>query len=194
MLLLPALVSEFDGPAMPRIIEELKGANYLAKIVLSLDRADAAQFKQVKQIMSGLPCEVRIVWHDGPRMQQFYQELKASDFKMDKAGKGQSVWMTLGYILADSTVRTIALDDCDIVNYKRELLARLVYPLIHPAIDIEFSKGYYARSTDRLYGRVMRLFYTPLIKTLKKIIAAIPDFQDRIAEAVEMDNLQLGAD
>ena len=44
VLLLPALFSEFETPAMPRIIEELKGINYLKNIVLSLDRANKKQF------------------------------------------------------------------------------------------------------------------------------------------------------
>jgi glucosyl-3-phosphoglycerate synthase len=50
------------------------------------------------------------------------------------------------------------------------MLARLVYPVVHPATDFEFSKGYYARVTDKLYGRFTRLFYTPLIRTLRRIL------------------------
>ncbi len=170
VLLLPALYSEFEGPAMPKIIEELKKVKYLYKIVLSLDRADEQQFKKAKEFMSELPTEVRIVWHDGPRIQTLYQELKEKGFWVDIPGKGRSVWMTLGYILADTNAYAIALHDCDIVNYKRELLARLVYPVVHPALDFEFSKGYYARVTNKLYGRVTRLFYTPMIRALKKIL------------------------
>ncbi len=67
MLLLPALVTEFDGPAMPRIIEELGSVNYLYQIILSLDRADRKQFRKIRKIMSSLPSEVKVVWHDGPR-------------------------------------------------------------------------------------------------------------------------------
>jgi glucosyl-3-phosphoglycerate synthase len=170
VLLLPALVSEFDGPAMPNIIKELMGVEYLHKIILSLDRADENQFRKVKEIMSSLPSKVRIIWHDGPRMQALLQELKNADFTLGQPGKGRSVWMTLGFILADPYVDVIALHDCDIVNYKNEMLARLIYPVVHPAVDFEFSKGYYARVTDRLYGRVTRLFYTPLIKSMKRIL------------------------
>ncbi|NLA75221.1 MAG: glycosyl transferase, partial [Deltaproteobacteria bacterium] len=85
-------------------------------------------------------------------------------------GKGRSVWMTMGYILADPSIEAIALHDCDILNYNKEMLARLIYPVIHPALDFEFSKGYYARVTDRLYGRVTRLFYTPLIKSIRRML------------------------
>ena len=170
VLLLPALVTEFDGEAMPRIIEELKRVDYLYKIVLSLDRATEPQFREIRKIMSVLPADVRVVWHDGPRMKALLKELMDSDFKMDMPGKGRSVWMTLGYILSDRDVYAIALHDCDIVNYNREIVARLVYPVVHPSLDFEFSKGYYARVTDRLYGRVTRLFYTPLIRTMKRIL------------------------
>lgn len=170
VLLLPALVTEFDGPAMPGIIEELKGATYLHRIVLSLDRATKRQFGQVKKILSVLPTEVKVVWHDGPRMQALLQELMASDFQLNRPGKGRSVWMTLGYILSNREVYATALHDCDILNYRREMLARLIYPVVHPAADFEFSKGYYARATDKLYGRATRLFYAPLIQTLKRIL------------------------
>jgi glucosyl-3-phosphoglycerate synthase len=170
VLLLPALVTEFDTPAMPGIIKELKKVTYLNKIVLSLDRADEAQFRKVKQRMSRFPTEVKIVWHDGPRMKNLYEELNANDFRLDVPGKGRSVWMTMGYILSDKDVDAIALHDCDILNYSRELLARLFYPVVHPALDYEFSKGYYARVTNKLYGRVTRLFYMPLINTLKRIL------------------------
>ncbi len=174
VLLLPALVTEFDTPSMPRIIDELTNVSYLNKIVLSLDRASWDQFEEVKKKMSVLGTEVKIVWHDGPRMQTLYDELKKNDFQLDIPGKGRSVWMTIGYILSDRDVDAIALHDCDILNYKRELLARLFYPVVHPALDYEFSKGYYSRVTDRMFGRVTRLFYQPLISTLKKILGCNP--------------------
>lgn len=55
VLLLPALYSEFETPAMHKIIEELKHVNYLHKIILGLDRATKEQFEEVKQLMSVLP-------------------------------------------------------------------------------------------------------------------------------------------
>jgi glucosyl-3-phosphoglycerate synthase len=174
VLLLPALVSEFDGVAMPRIIEELKKVDYLHKIVLSLDRATERRFRKVKKIMASLPVKVRVVWHDGPRIKALLRELVESDFELDRAGKGRSVWMSLGYILANREIYAIALHDCDIVNYQREMLARLIYPVVHPAIDFEFSKGYYARVAEKFYGRVTRLFYTPLVRTLKRILGYHP--------------------
>jgi len=174
VLLLPALYSEFNTPSMPGIIAELKNVNYLHKVVLSLDQADRSQFDDARRQMAELPMPVKVVWHDGPGMQALLEELRHSDFNMDQPGKGRSVWMTMGYILSDRDVYAMATHDCDIVNYNRDLLARLVYPVVHPATDFEFSKGYYSRVTDRLYGRVTRLFYTPLIRTLKRMLGFNP--------------------
>lgn len=82
--------------------------------------------------------------------------------------------MTLGYITADEEVYAIALHDCDILNYRHDIVSKLVYPIVHPGTDFEFSKGYYARVTEKLYGRVTRLFYTPLIRSLKRILGFNP--------------------
>jgi glucosyl-3-phosphoglycerate synthase len=55
------------------------------------------------------------------------------------------------------------------VNFERQLLARLCYPVAHPNLGFEFCKGYYARVTDRMHGRVTRLFMTPLIRALESM-------------------------
>ncbi|OHD66880.1 MAG: glycosyl transferase [Spirochaetes bacterium RBG_13_51_14] len=174
VLLLPALYSEFEGPAMPKIITELKKIDYLTKIILSLDKAEKRQFQSAKNIMSELPGPVTVIWHDGPRMQSLYDDLRNAGFMLDNPGKGRSVWMALGYILADPDIYAIGLHDTDILTYSREMVARLFYPVVNPALDYEFSKGYYARVANKFYGRVTRLFYTPLIRSLKKTIGYNP--------------------
>ncbi|RJR49200.1 MAG: glycosyl transferase [Desulfobacteraceae bacterium] len=169
-LLLPALFSEFETPAMPRIIDQLSNTRYLHRIVLSLDRASREEFEYARKRMSVLPSQVRVIWQDSPAVQNLYQELMQADFKLDFPGKGRSVWMAMGYILAEKDVYAIATHDSDILNYEREMLARLVYPVVHQATEFEFSKGYYSRVRGKFYGRVTRLFYTPLIRTLRRII------------------------
>lgn len=170
VLLLPALYSEFETPSMQGIIQELKKVKYLYKIILGLDAADKKQFEEVKKIMSVLPTDVDIIWNDGPRMMGLKSDLKEAGFQStDIRGKGLNVWMMLGYALTDENAYAIALHDCDIVNYTREIPARLLYPIVHPAFDYEFNKGYYSRVTDKIHGRVTRLFYTPLIKSLEKV-------------------------
>lgn len=177
VLLLPALYSEFEGPAMPRIVEELKQTDYLHRIVLSLDRASEEEFRHAVDAMSQLPTEVRILWNDGPRIRSLFRELEEAGFFVAERGKGRGVWLALGYALADKRVRNFALHDCDIVNYDRGMLARLVYPIAHPGTDFEFSKGFYARVNEKLHGRVTRLFVTPLVRAFKQVTGAHPFFE-----------------
>jgi glucosyl-3-phosphoglycerate synthase len=170
VLLLPALYSEFQTPAMHTIIEELKNVHYLHRIILGLDRATREQFLEVKALMAQLPCEVDVLWNDGPRIQALYKELMHEGFPcLDEPGKGRNVWTMIGYGLTGEENYAFALHDCDIVNYSREIVARLFYPIVHPALDYEFNKGYYSRVTSKLHGRVTRLFYTPLIHALEKV-------------------------
>ncbi len=171
-LLLPALYSEFERPAIYKIIDELKKADYIRKIVLSLDMANEEQFLSVKRAMSQLPQKVIIIWHDSPEIQKLYRELLEADFPVDIRGKGRGVWFSIGYILSDQETFAIALHDCDIVNYTREIPVRLFYPIVHPALSFEFCKGYYARVNSKLYGRTARLFFTPMIRALKSIVGS----------------------
>lgn len=167
VLLLPALYSEFETPAMQTIIDELKGVKYLHKIILGLDQATKEQFLEVKERMSVLECKVEVLWNDGPNIKEIYKELTDEGFPgLDTPGKGRNVWTMIGYGLTNQDNYAFALHDCDIVNYSRGVVARLFYPIVHPALDFEFNKGYYSRVTHKLHGRVTRLFYTPLIKAL----------------------------
>lgn len=167
VLLLPALYSEFETPAMQTIIDELKDVKYLFKIILGLDRATEEQFLEVKERMSVLNCNVEVLWNDGPRIKTIYKELTDEGFPgLDTPGKGRNVWTMIGYGLTNQDNYAFALHDCDIVNYSRAVVARLFYPIVHPGLDFEFNKGYYSRVTHKLHGRVTRLFYTPLIKAL----------------------------
>jgi glucosyl-3-phosphoglycerate synthase len=170
VLLLPALYSEFETPAMHKIIGELKNVNYLYKIILGLDQATKEQFEEVKKLMSVLPCKVDVLWNDGPNIKELYEDLTKEGFPgLDTPGKGRNVWTMMGYGLADKDAYAFALHDCDIVNYNREIPARLFFPIVHPALDFEFNKGFYSRVTNKLHGRATRLLYTPLINSLKNV-------------------------
>ncbi len=173
-LVLPALYSEFEGEAMPRIVSELKEVKYLKQIVVTLGRADLEQFKRAREFMSLLPQNVKFVWNDGPRVQRRYALLRENDLPVGEDGKGRSCWMAYGYVLACDQCDVIALHDCDVLTYDREFLARLCYPVVNPNIDYEFCKGYYARVTNKLHGRVTRLFVIPLIRALQEIFGYHP--------------------
>jgi len=175
-LILPALYSEFDGPAMPGIVEELKGAAYVDRIVLSLDRAHESEFERVKDIMRELPQKVDVIWNDGPRIGGLLRDLVDANFDAAEQGKGRGVWLSLGYALTHKETRTFALHDCDIVNYDREMLTRLVYPIAHPGTDFAYAKGNSARTGAKLPGRVTRLFFTPLVRALNRICGPLQFF------------------
>ena len=72
-------------------------------------------------------------------------------------------------LIPENEAGSVALHDCDITTYNRDLLARLVYPVANPYFNYEFCKGYYPRIREgSLSGRVTRLLITPLLKTFKK--------------------------
>jgi glucosyl-3-phosphoglycerate synthase len=169
-LVLPSLYSELKGEALARIVEELKGITYLHRVVVSLGEANEAQFKKAVEYFKVLPFEVEILWNDGPRIAELKQQMRESKLYLGQPGKGLAAWMAYGYALADSEVRAVALHDCDIKTYSKVLLHRLVYPIVNPDLDYEFCKGYYARVTDTLHGRVTRIFVTPLVRALITIL------------------------
>jgi glucosyl-3-phosphoglycerate synthase len=77
----------------------------------------------------------------------------------------------LGYVLASGRARVVAVHDADVLTHSRDMLARLVRPVIDPTFDYVFCKGYYFRAGDgRLNGRVARLFVTPLLRALRTVV------------------------
>ncbi len=173
-LVLPSLYSELEGPAMGGIMEHLKQVTYLKEIVVALGKASALEFRRAKEYFKVLPQDVRLVWVDGPRIQEILKLLTNRFIDVGLPGKGQSCWIAFGYVLARKRSKVIALHDCDILSYNREYLARLCYPVVNPELNYEFCKGYYARVTDRLHGRVTRLFITPLIRSLIRLVGHNP--------------------
>ncbi len=170
-LVLPSLFSELEGPALGPILDDLKGASYLREIVIGLDRADESQFHYAKDYFSRLPQEHRILWNDGPRLRSVDKMLADQGLAPKEMGKGRNVWYCFGYVLASGRSRAVALHDCDIVTYKRDMLARLIYPVANPHFNYQFCKGYYSRiANGSLNGRVCRLLVTPLIRSLQKIV------------------------
>lgn len=170
-LILPSLFSELEMPALKNIVEELKKVPYLSEIVIGLDRADKEQFEFAKEYFSELPQEHRIIWNDGPRVTAIMDRLKEEGLAPTEPGKGTNVWGCYGYVLASKRAKVVALHDCDIVTYSRDLLARLIYPVAHPNFNFTFAKGYYARHADgKLNGRVARLMVTPILRALETVL------------------------
>jgi len=173
-LVLPSLYAELEGEALRGIVEQLREVKYIREIVVTLGPATEEQFRNAKEFFSVLPQNTRIIWNTGPKMAGIYGDIQAAELPTGEEGKGRSAWMAYGYVLSKQDVHVIALHDCDIVTYRRDLLARLCYPVTNPTLDYDFCKGFYSRVTDRLHGRVTRLLVTPLIRSLQKIIGHHP--------------------
>lgn len=173
-LVLPSLYAELQRPALKTIVETLKELRYLNEIVISLDKASALEFRLAKEYFSVLPQRVRLIWNDGARIQGILKLLVSHEIDIGLQGKGRGCWTAFGYVLARQKSAVIALHDCDVLSYNREYLARLCYPIANPNLGYEFCKGYYSRVTDRLHGRVTRLFMTPLIRSLQQLVGPHP--------------------
>lgn len=176
-LVLPALYAEFETPAMRGIVDELAKVRYVREIVVALGRASLAEFQKAQDFFDGFPFPVTFLWMDGDRMKSLFTLLNENGLSAGADGKGRSCWMAYGYLLAMAECEIVALHDCDIRNYRRELLARLCYPVSNPNLGMEFCKGYYARVAGGMNGRVTRLFMTPLIRSLQSIAPGVPFLQ-----------------
>lgn len=174
-LVLPSLYSELQTPALETIVQELRKVPYLNEIVVGLDAANRDEFRHAYEYFGRLPHHLRILWQDGPRLRALDKQLVEKGLAPSQPGKGRNVWYCYGYALATRRADGIALHDCDIKTYKRDLLARLIYPIANNKFSFEFCKGYYARVTDtHIGGRVTRLLVTPLIRAMSIVCGPNP--------------------
>ncbi len=170
-LVLPSLYSELEGSALTRILDELSSVTYLHRIIIGLDQADEQQFRMARDFFSRLPQEHDVIWNSSPRMQEFWHRLEAHGIGPIENGKGKNVWTAIGYLISRADSAVMAIHDCDILTYDREMLARLVYPVANPGFSYQLSKGFYPRiGQGKLNGRVTRLLVSPLLIALKRVI------------------------
>ncbi|PRY23118.1 glucosyl-3-phosphoglycerate synthase [Aliiruegeria haliotis] len=170
-LILPSLYSELEGEALPRILDELSDVPYLHRIIIGLDRANEEQFRKARQFFSRLPQNHVVIWNDSPRMLEIQDRLRELNLGPAEPGKGKNVWTCLGYLLACQDSSVVAIHDCDILTYHKDMLARLVYPVTNPTFPYQMAKGFYPRTDgQKLNGRVSRLLVSPLLIALKRVI------------------------
>ncbi len=170
-LVLPVTAADMRAAPFARIMEKLQGANFIDSIVVVLGVApDEEDYRETKRFIEPLGEKAEVLWTDGPHVSRLYERLIDAGFNLKVPGKGRSVWTAFGYLLADTRLQAMVLHDCDIVDYDREMLARLCLPMAHPSLDFDFCKAYYARCTDRMHGRVVRLLVAPLLRALIAIL------------------------
>jgi len=177
-LLLPSLLQEIHVPkVLDHIIDEINQVDYLDSIVVALGgAAKRGQFEEARKFFYRLRKhgrDVKIIWVEGPKIQKILKRIESQNIDIGKPGKGQSVWLGMGYFFAKELCDVVALHDCDIVTYDRLLLGRLLEPAANPNNDFEFCKGYYARispTEKQMKGRATRLFVTPFVEALARIM------------------------
>jgi glucosyl-3-phosphoglycerate synthase len=170
-LILPSLYSELEAEALSNILDELGKVPYLHRIIIGLDQADESQFRHAQSYFSRLPQNHIVIWNDSPRMLALGQRLEDLGLAPKEAGKGKNVWTCMGYLIACADSSVMAIHDCDITTYDRNMLARLVYPVTNPTFPYQMAKGFYPRiDGKKLNGRVTRLLVSPLLIALKKVV------------------------
>ncbi len=173
-LVLPCLRSEIEGQALGGIVEVLRRVPYLLQVVVSVSGScDAAGFHDVRKFFRSVP-EAVCIWGAGPTVGELLERLREKGLAPGPDGKGRAVWIGAGYALSGGAAQALAFHDCDVATYDAEFLARLCFPVVHPNLDYDYCKGYYGRATDRLHGRVTRLFVTPLVRSLKQTLGSLP--------------------
>jgi glucosyl-3-phosphoglycerate synthase len=172
-LIMPCLHSEIQGPGLAAIVAVLREIPYLQRIVISVSGTEKLEeFRAVRAYFASMP-EVLCLWGSGPTVGELLAGLRSSGLDAGPDGKGRAVWVGAGYALARGDSASLVFHDCDILTYNREFLARLCFPVVHPNLDYEFCKGYYGRATDRLHGRVSRLFVSPLLRSLERTLGPL---------------------
>lgn len=173
-LVIPMVPAELDRPALAGIVGELAEVRYLDTLVVSLNQATADEYARTRELFAAYPRRRVVLWNEAPEVNAFIDEMKAAGLGPGEPGKGRACWLALGYVLAEQRTAYVAFQDADVVNYSREMLARLILPAVDPTVDFDFVKAYYARVTDRLHGRVTRLLLAPLLTAFTRLIGADP--------------------
>ena len=168
-LVLPALAAEVDGPAFPRILRLLERTSLIDRLIVVLGPGTGAQERRAETLVARVNTQVSLVRLGEPAVQCIEERVAAAGFECASTGKGHACWVGMCVALAGEGSDVIAMHDCDILTYHPSLLTRLVAPLIVPETPFDFAKGYYARVTSTLHGRVTRLLVTPLIRALQNV-------------------------
>lgn len=154
-VVVPMTEREYGGLAAERVLSALETLDP-ARVIVPL-RASADRAASFHEWLQGFDLTIETVWCDGPRLERLLSEHGLDGDR----GKGRDVWVGLGRALTEEYV---VVHDADTRTYSPAYVKRLLFPLAH---GYSFSKGYYARiEDDRLYGRLFRLLYRPLVRAL----------------------------
>jgi glucosyl-3-phosphoglycerate synthase len=155
-VVVPMTESEYGHPTTERLLETLAAVG--PDRILTPLRVPAADLAAYTDWLTAISPRIEPLWCNSPAM----ADRLAAHGLDGPTGKGRDVWLALG--LAAETHEYVVVHDADIATYDAEHVPRLLWPLADGAA---VSKGYYARvENDRLFGRLFRLFYRPIVRAL----------------------------
>jgi glucosyl-3-phosphoglycerate synthase len=148
---------EYAGLAPERVLDALEAVDPAA-VVVPL-HATAGRVPDFEAWLASFDIATTTLWCDGPRVEDLLDGIGLDGDR----GKGRDVWLGLGAALA-ADAEYVVVHDADGRTYSGAHVRRLLFPL---AEGFSFAKGYYSRvENGRLYGRLCRLFYEPLVAAL----------------------------
>ncbi|WP_255191775.1 glycosyl transferase family 2 [Natronobeatus ordinarius] len=155
-VVVPMTDREHGSLAAERVLTELERADP-ADVFVPV-RAAPGRIEPFREWLESFSLSASVLWCNAPGVEDLLVEAGlANGF-----GKGHDVWLAFGP--AADACDQIVVHDADARSYAADHVARLLAPLEQ---GFAFSKGYYARvENGRLYGRLFRLFYAPLLRTL----------------------------
>jgi glucosyl-3-phosphoglycerate synthase len=174
VLVLPCHYSEIGSESLHRIIAQLNKADFLSEVIVSMNGFEEKDINEVTRFWQNLEIPRVVLWNDDPGVLDQFDAAKIQW----SSGKGLNVWLAFGWVGTNRYCKTIVIHDCDIQNYDLDLPLTLAMPT--GALGYAYSKGYYSRVRDALYGRVTRLFMIPLVRSLTRVLGHMPmlDFID----------------
>ena len=124
-------------------------------------RCGKDKIEEICQWLNEFDIPLDIIWCNGERVQKILRDEGIAG----RQGKGYDIWIALG--LASEKSEFIICQDVDRETYVGDDISRLLLPLKE---GNKFVKGYYARvGNGKLYGRLNRLFYVPLLRAIGSI-------------------------
>jgi glucosyl-3-phosphoglycerate synthase len=168
-LILPCHGGDLERPALLHILKSLRGARWLAGMIVSLNALPTTAHTRLFETFSGIPA--RFLWNERERLLPVARALGLTEIE---PGKGVNVWTALGLLGGEQGDAIVVTQDCDVSSFRAMDLARLCYPLARRDLGYVYAKMYYSRVTDRLYGRVSRLFLAPLLQAMQRVAGHQP--------------------
>ncbi len=155
-VIVPMTDREHASLAAEDVLTELESLN-LGAVFIPV-RSPPDRIEAFRTWLESFDLPLTVLWCTAPGV----ESLLADAGLANGFGKGRDVWLALGP--AAAACEYVVVHDADASSYSADIVTRLLTPL---ALDYDFSKGYYARvENNRLYGRLFRLLYRPLVFAL----------------------------